>query len=383
MNQKAIWVYPWDLVDTNIDGVVSHLAEEIGINTISLATAYHSVEHLRPRAVREKIFRSANASLYFQPTVDFCQRSPLSPNIHPMVQDNCILDKFIDSCQRKGIAPKSWTVYLHNSFLSSNHPDCAQQNVYGDYYSYGLCPANPQVRSYVINLSKELENRGIDIIEIESLSYMGFGHNHYHSKFGVDFGTAKSLMDLCFCYSCQQHGVEANIDIRLLTEQVKSDLNVVLSQGKTNLSWQDYLHRIPDLANYMQMQEQIVESLLGEIKQATSCELDFIMMGGGLNTDSIADICDKVEILTYTADPKQVKKTIESTVQRIGSADQILTGYSVYGSATPDVDTLKQTVGTAVEAGVRNVSFYNYGIMPPTHLDWVRQAIQKMDEIIG
>ena len=62
MNQKAIWVYPWDLVDTNIDGVVSHLAEEIGINTISLATAYHSVEHLRPRAVREKIFRSANAS---------------------------------------------------------------------------------------------------------------------------------------------------------------------------------------------------------------------------------------------------------------------------------------------------------------------------------
>jgi len=149
------------------------------------------------------------------------------------------------------------------------------------------------------------------------------------------------------------------------------------------LSWQDYLHRIPDLANYMQMQEQVVESLLGEIKQATSCELDFIMMGGGLNTDSIADICDKVEILAYTADPKQVKKTIESTVQRIGSADQILTGYSVYGSATPDVDTLKQTVGIAVEAGVRNVSFYNYGIMPPTHLDWVRQAIQKMDEIIG
>ena len=56
MNQKAIWTYPWDLIDTDMDTIVSQLAEEIGINTISLATAYHSVEHLRPRANGGKIF---------------------------------------------------------------------------------------------------------------------------------------------------------------------------------------------------------------------------------------------------------------------------------------------------------------------------------------
>ena len=59
MNQKAIWTYPWDLIDTDMDTIVSQLAEEIGINTISLATAYHSVEHLRPRANGGKIFCSA------------------------------------------------------------------------------------------------------------------------------------------------------------------------------------------------------------------------------------------------------------------------------------------------------------------------------------
>ena len=139
--------------------------------------------------------------MYFQPTTEFCQKSPLSPNIHPLAQDNSILDRLVKSCHQKGIKPKSWTVYLHNSFLGTSYHDCAQQNVYGDYYNYGLCPANPQVRAYAIALSQELENRGIEIIEIESLSYMGFGHSHYHSKFGVDFGSAKTLIDLCFCSS--------------------------------------------------------------------------------------------------------------------------------------------------------------------------------------
>ena len=383
MNQKAIWTYPWDLIDTDMDTIVSQLAEEIGINTISLATAYHSVEHLSPLAYGGKIFCSAIASLYFQPTTEFCQKSPLSPNIHPLAQDNSILDRLVKSCHQKGIKPKSWTVYLHNSFLGTSYHDCAQQNVYGDYYNYGLCPANPQVRAYAIALSQELENRGIEIIEIESLSYMGFGHSHYHSKFGVDFGSAKTLIDLCFCSSCRQSGAEVNIDISSLADQVKSALDIVFSQGRTNLSWQDYLDKIPALTNYIQMQEQVVESLLDAIRKAVSCELDFIMIGGGLNTRRIANICDKVEVLAYTADPEQVKSIVESTVQRIDAVDQLLAGYSVYGSTTPDVETLKQTVGTAVEAGVKHVSFYNYGIMPPEHLDWVRQAIRQMDEITG
>ena len=267
--------------------------------------------------------------------------------------------------------------------MGTSYPDCAQQNVYGDYYNYGLCPANPQVRAYAIALSQELENRGIEIIEIESLSYMGFGHSHYHSKFGIDFGSAKALIDLCFCSSCRQSGEELNIDINSLADQVKSALDTVFSQGKTNLSWQDYLDKIPALTNYIHMQEQVVESLLGAIRKAVGCELDFIMMGNGLNTGRIANICDKVEVLAYTADPEQVKSIVQSTVQRIDSVDQLLTGYSVYGGTTPDVETLKQTVCTAVEAGVKHVSFYNYGIMPPDRLDWVRQAIRQMDEITG
>ena len=68
--------------------------------------------------------------------------------------------------------------------------------------------------------------------------------NSGHSKFGVDFGSAKTLIDLCFCSSCQQSGAEVNIDISSLADQVKSALDIVFSQGRPNLSWQDYLDKI-------------------------------------------------------------------------------------------------------------------------------------------
>ena len=381
MRQKAMWIYPWDLMEVNIDDVVSHLAEEIGINTLSLATAYHSVEHLRPLANGEKVFRSPKASLYFQPRSDFYRQTRLEPNIHSLVQDVSILPRFVSSCRSNGIKPKSWTVYLHNSYLGTQYPDCVQQNVYGDHYTYALCPANPDVRAYAIALSEALQNQGMEIIEIESLSYMGFGHAHYHSKLGVDFGGAKPLFDLCFCTACRQRSQQANIDVPSLMANVRKALDLVLSQGRTDLSWDDYLSQITNLTDYIQMQEQVVQSLLLEISETVNCELNFILMGTGLNAPKIAEISDKVEILAYTANPAQVTRVVESRMKELTSVDQLVVGYSVYGASTPNAETLEQTVGAAIEIGVKHFSFYNYGIMPPSHLAWLKQAIQQIDAV--
>ena len=70
---------------------------------------------------------------------------------------------------------------------------------------------------------------------------------------------------------------------------------------------------------------------------------------------------------------------IHGKYQEIGSREKLVVGYSVYGSSTPNAETLYNNVRVAVDIGVRHFAFYNYGIMPPKNLDWVKKA----NEIIG
>ena len=74
MSHRAMWIYPWDLADEGIESVISYLVKDVGINAVALATAYHSVEHLRPRSLGGKFYRSSQASLYFEPDSSFFLR---------------------------------------------------------------------------------------------------------------------------------------------------------------------------------------------------------------------------------------------------------------------------------------------------------------------
>ena len=46
----TLWTYPWDLHDAGVDAAVRSLREDIGLDGISLAAAYHTFEMLRPRS---------------------------------------------------------------------------------------------------------------------------------------------------------------------------------------------------------------------------------------------------------------------------------------------------------------------------------------------
>jgi len=48
MSYATMWTYPWDLLDDGVEDVVGRLREQVGLDALSLATSYHSVEHLRP-----------------------------------------------------------------------------------------------------------------------------------------------------------------------------------------------------------------------------------------------------------------------------------------------------------------------------------------------
>ncbi|MBB14067.1 hypothetical protein CMK22_02290 [Candidatus Poribacteria bacterium] len=378
MSHRAIWIYPWDLADEGVESVISYLVKDIGINAIALATAYHSVEHLRPRSTSGKFYRSSQASLYFEPDLSFFSGTKLRPYVNPFIKGNPILQRFVEACHKYEAKPESWTVFLHNSYLATKNPDCAQRNVYGDIIPYALCPANPDVRAYAIGLSRNLAAIGIQIIELESLNYMGFGHSHYHSKFGIDFGDAQSLFSFCLCQNCRKKGEDSNIDVDRMASQIQDELDDIFQTGKTSNNLEQYLEKIEGLEKFIQVRQNVVSSLLQEIRDAVDTELNFILMGdrvtSGLAPETISQISDKVEILAYTSSASQMVDMIHGKYQEISSQEKLVVGYSVYGSSTPNAETLHNNVQAAIDIGVRHFSFYNYGIMPPQNLDWVKKA---------
>ncbi|HHZ89445.1 TPA: hypothetical protein EYN98_18475 [Candidatus Poribacteria bacterium] len=383
MSHKAMWIYPWDLADEGIESVISYLVEDVGINAVALATAYHSVEHLRPRSHGSKFYRSSQASLYFEPDSVFFSETKLRPYVSPLVKGNPVLPRFVEACCKHGVKAESWTVFLHNSYLATKNPDCAQRNVYDDSMPYALCPANPDVRTYAVGLSRNLAAIGIQIIELESLSYMSFGHTHYHSKSGVDFGGAQALFGLCLCQDCRKRGGNADIDVDRMTSQIRNELDDVFQKGKTDNDFEHYLEKIEGLEKFIQVRQSVISSLLQEIKDAVDIELNFILMGdnitSGFAPKTISQISDKVEILAYTPSADQMKDMIYKKYQEIDSREKLVVGYSVYGSSTPNAETLYNNVQTAMDTGVTHFAFYNYGIMPSQNLGWVKRANEIID----
>jgi hypothetical protein len=61
----TMWTYLWDLVDEGIEDGVRLLKNEIGLDAISVATAYHSFQQLRPQQPGKKLLTVRDAALYF------------------------------------------------------------------------------------------------------------------------------------------------------------------------------------------------------------------------------------------------------------------------------------------------------------------------------
>lgn len=381
----TMWSYVWDLIDDGVDEVLSLLRNEIGLDAISLATSYHTVEHLRLHTKGRRAFNSFDASVYFKPDLALYEDTHLKPNVSPLASGDANPLKVIsDRCQAHGLKLISWTVCLHNSHLGRKHPDCTERNAFGDSYPPYLCPSNFAVRNYIKALLKDLsQNYNFMGLELESLSFGGFGHFHGHSKVGFELNhTALFLLSLCFCQSCQARAQDMSIDVNSLRHKVKELLIEVFDSGESpKISVDELLSdKIPELKAYLKMRQESLISLIKEVKAEVNSPIFVMDMGdskvNGLNLKEISNIADRIEILCYSASEQAVANSVDKVKSMTSTAENLTAGFSCYYPASPNRDTLQRNVKKAFEMGVSGFSFYNYGIMPKPSLNWVKETIK-------
>ena len=200
--RTSAFVYPWDI---NGDPEAARRTAGLGVEQVTLASAYHSTRALTPRHPRHRVVTAEHAAVLYPPGDRWEGRDP-RPYAAGDWAPGDAFGQAAEALAGAGLDVHTWVVLAHNSRLGAERPDTSVVNAYGDRYPWAPCIAQPATRAYLVDLAAEAAVRpGASGTELESLGWYGLAHLHAHDKTaGVGLGDAgQYLMSLCFCPSCR------------------------------------------------------------------------------------------------------------------------------------------------------------------------------------
>ncbi|MBT2442358.1 hypothetical protein J7E93_20045 [Streptomyces sp. ISL-36] len=229
--RAGTFVYPWDVVG---DPAAPGLLAELGVQQVTLASAYHSTRALTPRHPGRRIVTAEHAAVLYPPDTARWSGRDLRPYPAGEWAPGDAYGEAAHALADAGLEVHSWVVLAHNSRLGAERPQTSVVNVYGDRYPWAPCIAQPAVRAYLVALAAEAAVRpGAAGTELESCGWYGFAHLHAHDKTaGVPLGDREQyLMSLCFCPACRQGYGEEGVDPDELAAAVRDALRPVWAAG--------------------------------------------------------------------------------------------------------------------------------------------------------
>jgi hypothetical protein len=249
--KASTFVYPWDV---NGDPEAASRIAALGVQQVTLASAYHSTRALTPRHPGHRIVTAEHAAVLY-PAGDRWQGRTLRPYAAGDWAPGDAYGEAAGALGDAGLEVHTWVVLAHNSRLGAEHPDTSVVNAYGDRYPWAPCIARPATRAYLVDLAAEAAVRpGARGTELESLGWYGLQHLHAHDKTGgVGLGDAGMyLMALCFCSVCRAGYGEQGQDADELAAAVRDALEPLWQGAPDDGGWAG------------------VEKLLGEAKAAAT-----------------------------------------------------------------------------------------------------------------
>ncbi len=385
---NAMWTYPWDVADIGQEAVSKEL-QDLGFDTISLATVYHAGRFLQVRSPKRRAYFPEDGTLYFRPDPAIWKGQAVQPLVSSLAQEQDVLRGMIDARDKGGLDVSCWTVCLHNSALGFANPDLVTRNAFGDANSYNLCPANPKAQAYVGNLVSDIsQNYQPNRIELESPNFLGFAHDYHHEKDMVGLPLEGDfLMALCFCEHCRAAGQTAGLDIAALQTRVRAMIDQMCAADTPQRLCPDFPDKGLDafdfdaeLRSYLELRFIHVNAVLGQAKStcATSTELMLIdgQAGwlGGVDHVAAAEIGLKIMLCAYDMGANAAQELAAyamSLPKDAGGQVGLRLGYPEFSGQ----EAFGERVSLLRQKGMTGLNLYNFGLVPKARLDWVRGAL--------
>ena len=395
---NTIWTYPCDLLDGDIDRALDELAQA-GLNSISVATAYHTARLLLPHNTRRKVVNLEAGAAYFRPDASMYANIP-SPRLAREYADRDPLGEICAAAERHRVSVQAWTVFMHNSRLGELHPALTQANCFGDRYLHALCPSHPSARAYAVALGADIARHyPIAALDVEALAFSGYAHNSHHDKASLVLAPLHQfLLSACFCEFCQQRMRDAGADPGAIANAFRRELE----------AWSDGNRRLAAVGEYeglielvgevdtnalLRARDQTIVSLLAELRRAVPSNVALqvrtaaspFFTGGKTAVRDIRVIAEHTDgfVFSFMFMPLAKFKTeVGMTPWKSTQGKPTWAGISLaMGLAEcQDENDFRQRIELLRTSGFTQFYFYNYGLMPRPCLDWIASTnYQRID----
>ena len=216
------YAYPWDLES---GGAASQVADRLGVDTVAVAAAYHSVRAATPLHRDRRMVEAVSSAAYFPVRERVWRGRRLVPAAPTWAAPDAFVAAPATRSGAAGRRPAAWVVLTHNSRLGRAFPDLTVRNAFGDSYPHALCPSQPEVREYAATLAAEaVPAGGTDRVVLEACAALGAAHGAAHDKSAtaLDGSAGSALLSLCFCPGAGLHYRAAGLDADQCAEQIRT-----------------------------------------------------------------------------------------------------------------------------------------------------------------
>ena len=223
------YAYPWDLANLGVEPTLKRMRDE-GFAAVDLASTYHPIDSVSPRGGDFRLFTSGRGVVLFP------AREERYGRIRPQVSTPEVCAAWPEAARvasKIGLGLNAWTITLFQPWIRDVHPDTARVLPGGDPSGSGLCPANADVREYLANLCEDIVDQfGVDIVRLEGVAPHTYDLDWLRPRalFAVP-PMARTLLNLCFCKTCEGRATAAGVDVQRLRGTVNGAIAEEIAEG--------------------------------------------------------------------------------------------------------------------------------------------------------
>lgn len=389
--RTSAFLYPWDVVG---DPDAAARVADLGVQQVTLASAYHSTRALTPRHPARRIVTAEHAAVLYPPDTARWAGRGLHPYAQSWVASDDPYAEAAEALAGAGLQVHSWVVLAHNSRMGAEHPDTSVVNAYGDRYPWAPCIAQPAVRAYLVDLAAEAAVRGgTHGTELESCGWYGFAHLHAHDKIaGVGLGdAAQYLMSLCFCADCRTGYAGQGLDADELSRAVRRALEPAWSgTGAPEAGWPgvEKLLGAGPAAATLQWRTEVArglqESVVAAVRAAAAPDFQVLLHADpapyrsganvGVGPEHILSVADGVVLPCTGADAAR-----EAVLGPFAGREGVLAAnLGVVRGMGGSPGTLERDAGHALSLGANQLRLYHAGLASGPDLEAVAEALSRL-----
>ncbi|MEV8378498.1 hypothetical protein AB0P21_37515 [Kribbella sp. NPDC056861] len=377
MVRHGAFAYTWDLVG---DPSAAARFADLGIDTVTLQAAYHSVRATTAWHPAHRIVHANHAAAYFRIRPERWRGlRPLAPNW--AVDDGDRFGTASAALTAVGLRTEAWVVLTHSSVLGRSAPQYAVINAYDEVMSYALCPAQAAVRDYALTTVQEIcEQYDVPALMLEACGWLGFEHASQHEKTaGADLSAcARDLLSLCVCPACAER---LGLDVLQLKADLRRIVDRELQEGvRAGTSLAEALGSERAEAIYRHRREVIS----GLVREAASLAGDRDLLLMATDDPQVTGPDVGVELAGFEPAPAAYVLKCwddeEPAIARMKAAAArtevpLVANVNAVGEHSSELPALAARL---VAAGASEVRYYHAGLASPARQAAIRAAVQEV-----